>query len=401
MGNYTIIPRVKEEIVHHMVKLAKILIGLAAAFLLFVVVDEYIDDYKDAYNEELTSMESHDGEEVMVEIPKDSSVKDIAAILHKEGLIKFERAFVKRLQDSQYRGKLRSGTFKLHKGMNTLEMMEVMAQEDEDSKVLKQLVIPEGYTIDMIAAKCQEEGICSSTEFVNAVKSVTASDFDYLNDVPSGQGVRYKLEGYLFPATYDITKNTTASDLVRQMLNAFEAYYTAEMKDKATERGLNSFQVLTLASIVEREAKLDEERPKVASVLYNRINADMLFQVDSTVFYAVTDGRYDVNELSSSDLAVDSPYNTYVYKGMPAGPICNPGLACITAVLYPDETNYYYFYLVDEEKGEHVFSETLDDHYNAMIGGTDTNGDGKPDIDPDESFKKSTEEDSGDDQSDD
>ena len=133
MGNYTIIPRVKEEIVHHMVKLAKILIGLAAAFLLFVVVDEYIDDYKDAYNEELTSMESHDGEEVMVEIPKDSSVKDIAAILHKEGLIKFERAFVKRLQDSQYRGKLRSGTFKLHKGMNTLEMMEVMAQEDEDS----------------------------------------------------------------------------------------------------------------------------------------------------------------------------------------------------------------------------------------------------------------------------
>ncbi|SEQ93350.1 UPF0755 protein [Lachnospiraceae bacterium NE2001] len=370
-----------------MIKITKILIGLVAAFLLFVVVDEYIGEYRDAYNEELTSMESHDGEEVMVEIPKDSSVKDIAAILHEEGLIRFERAFVKRLQDSQYRGKLRSGTFKLHKGMNTLEMMEIMAQEDEDSKVLKQLVIPEGYTVDMIAAKCQEEGICSKTDFVNAVKSVTATDFDYLADVPSGSNVRYKLEGYLFPATYDITKNTTAVDLVRMMLNAFEAYYTAEMKDKATEKGLTSFQVLTMASIVEREAKLPEERPKIASVLYNRINTDMLLQVDSSVFYAVTDGRYDIDELSSADLSTDSPYNTYVYKGLPAGPICNPGLACITAVLYPDDTNYYYFYLVDEEKGEHVFSETLDDHYNAMIGGTDTNGDGKPDIEPGQSFE--------------
>ncbi len=376
-----------------MARLVKIMIGLTAAFLLFMIVDDYINDYKNDYNAELTDTKSEQGDEVVVEIPKDASAKEIAEILHKNGLIKYERAFVKRLQDSQYRGKLQSGTFKLHKGMNTLEMMEVMSKEDENSKIVKQLVIPEGYSIDMIAEKCQEEGICSKTDFINAVKSVTTNDFEYLADVPSGADVRYKLEGYLFPATYDITKNTTAIDLVRMMLNAFEAYYTAEMKSQALERGLTSFDVLTMASMIEREAKLDEERPKIASVLYNRLNQEMLLQVDSTVLYGVTEGRYDLEELSIDDLSFDSPYNTYVYSGLPAGPICNPGLACITAVLNPDDTNYLFYHIIDEEKGEHIFTETLDDHYQTMIGGTDTNGDGKADIDPAASFEKNNVED--------
>ena len=376
-----------------MARIVKIMIGLTAAFLLFVIVDDYINDYKNDYQAELTNTKSEQGEEVVVEIPKDASAKEIAEILHDNGLIKYERAFVKRLQDSQYRGKLQSGTFKLHKGMNTLEMMEIMSKEDENSKVVKQLVIPEGYSVDMIAEKCQEEGICSKTDFINAVKSVTTTDFEYLADVPSGADVRYKLEGYLFPATYDITKNTTAIDLVRMMLNAFEAYYTAEMKAQAMEKGLTSFDVLTMASMIEREAKLDEESPKIASVLYNRLNQEMLLQVDSTVLYGVTDGRYDLEELSIDDLSFNSPYNTYVYAGLPAGPICNPGLACINAVLNPDETNYLYYHIIDEEKGEHIFTETLDDHYQTMIGGTDTNGDGKADIDPESSFEKNNVED--------
>lgn len=364
-----------------MVKIVKILIGLTAAFLLFLVVSDYISDYRDAYNEELTSTASHDGPEVTVKIPKEASAKKIAEILHKEGLIKYERAFVKRLQDSEYRGKLQSGTFTLHKGMNTLEMMEVMAKEDEDSKIVKQLVIPEGYSVDMIAAKCQEEGICSSTDFVNAVKSVTSNDFEYLSDVPSGINVRYKLEGYLFPATYDISKNTTASDLVRMMLNAFEAYYTEDMKSAALERNMTSFDVLTMASMIEREAKLDDERPKIASVLYNRLNADMLLQVDSTVLYPLTDGRYDVEQLTSDDLDINSPYNTYIYSGLPEGPICNPGLACINAVLHPDDTSYLYYHIIDEEKGEHIFTETYEEHESTINGGADRDGDGIADYD--------------------
>ncbi len=345
-----------------MVKLVKILIGLAAAFLLFVVVNDYVQDYRNAYDEEYTSTYSAPGEEVSIEIPEDSSAKEVAEILHKNGLIRFERAFVKRLQESKFRGKLQAGTFTLRKGMNTLEMMEIMSKEDENSKVVKQLVIPEGYTIDMIADKCQEEGICSRADFINAIKSVTSNDFKYLDDVPSGANVRYKLEGYMFPATYDITKNTKAIDLVNMMLNAFNLYYTDELNSLALERGMNSFEVLTVASMIEREAKIDTERPKIASVIYNRINAEMLLQIDSTILYPMTEGRYDIPKLSTDDLAYSSPYNTYVSSGYPVGPICNPGLACIKAALEPEETNFLYYHIVDEEKGEHVFSETYEEH---------------------------------------
>ncbi|MCR5543622.1 MAG: endolytic transglycosylase MltG [Eubacterium sp.] len=365
-----------------MVKIVKIMIGLVAALMLFFIVSDYISDYRAAYDEEYTSTTSVDGEEVVIEIPKNSSAKEVAQILYDNDLIKFKRAFVKRLQNSEYRGKMQAGTFTLHKGMNTLEMMEIMAKEDEGSKVVKQLVIPEGFTIDMIGAKCEEEGICKKSEFVNAVKSITTSDFEYLEDVPSGVDVRYKLEGYLFPATYDITKNTKAIDLVHMMLNAFDSYYTEEMRSKALEMGYNSYQILTVASMIEREAKIDSERPKIASVIYNRIEAEMLLQVDSTTLYPLTEGMYDVENLSFDDLSLDSPYNTYVVGGLPVGPICNPGLACINAALNPEDTNYLYYHISDEEKGEHVFTETFEEHESTQNGGADLNGDGIPDVDP-------------------
>lgn len=350
-----------------MVKAVKFLIGLVAAILLFLVVSDYVRDYRNAYEEELTSTYSEPGEEVRVEIPKDSSVKEVARILHKNGLIRFEKAFVNRLQDSEYRGRLQAGTFTLRKGMNTLEMMEIMSKEDEDSKVVKQLVIPEGYTIDMIGAKCQEEGICSKSDFIKAVKSITKEDFEYLADVPSGANVRYKLEGYLFPATYDITKNTKPIDIVNMMLNAFDMYYTGELKSLALEKGYNSFQVLTVASMIEREAKIDEERPKIASVIYNRLEENTQLQIDSTILYPMTEGMYDKPKLMEGELDYSSPYNTYVSSGLPVGPICNPGLACIKAALQPADTNYMYYHIIDEEKGEHIFTETLEEHEDTLL----------------------------------
>ena len=375
-----------------MVKAVKFMIILVAATMLFLIVADYIKDYRAAYEEELTSTVSVDGEEVEVVIPKDSSVKEIAKILHKAGLIRFERAFVKRVKNSQFRGQLKAGTFTLHKGMCTLDMMEVMSKEDATQKVVKQLVIPEGYTVDMIADKYEDEGICSKTEFINAVKSVTANDFEYLNDVPSGVDVRYKLEGYLFPATYDITVDTTAEDLVSMMLNAFDAYYTGEFNSLALEKQLTSYEVLTIASMIEREAKLDSERPIIASVIYNRLDNGMLLQIDPTVLYPLTNGMYDISDLKSEDLSLKSPYNTYVYDGLPVGPICNPGLACIRAALNPDDTTYLYYRLVDEEKGEHVFTETYEEHENAVLGGTDLDGDGIADISEDESFEDNNAE---------
>ena len=150
------------------------------------------------------------------------------------------------------------------------------------------------------------------------------------------------------------------------MIQAFKNYYTTELQDLAAERGLNSFQVLTLAAMVEREAKLDSERPKIAGVLNNRLNQNMLLQIDSTVLYPLTNGLYNKEVVTYDDLEVDSPYNTYKYSGMPVGPICNPGLACIKAVLQPEEHNYLYYHVINEETGEHIFTETLEEHEETM-----------------------------------
>ena len=351
------------------VKLIKWMIALVAATALVLIFLTEYKDYRLAYNKELTDRSTREGKEVTVVIPADASVKEIAAILHKLGLIQYEGAFVERLQNSEFRGKLKHGTYKLNTGMNTLQMMEIMAAEEENA-IIQRLVIPEGFTIDQIADRCEEKGVCTARQFINACQSVTRSKFRYLEDVPAGVDVRYRLEGYLFPATYDITENTTAESLVQWMLDTFTVYYNDELRAIAEERGLNSYQVITMASMIERECAIAEERPVIAGVINNRLKADMLLQIDSTVLYPITEGMFNKESVLYEDLEVDSPYNTYKYGGLPVGPICNPGIACITAVLKPMEHTYYYYHVVNEKTGEHAFYQTLEDHEQSINGVT-------------------------------
>jgi len=352
------------------VKFVKWMIAIVAATALVLIGLTEYKDYRMAYNAELTSTATVPGTNVTVVIPEDASVKQIAEILHKRGLIKYEGAFVERLQDSEYRGLLKHGTFVLNTGMNTLQMMEIMAAEDEDAGILQRLVVPEGFTIDQIAERCEKQEICTAREFINACKSITKSKFSYLEDVPAGIDVRYRLEGYLFPATYDITATTTPESLVLWMLDTFETYYSEELQQLAANLGLNSYQVVTMASMIERECAIAEERPMIAGVIYNRMNQDMLLQIDSTVLYPITKGLYNKEQVTYEDLEVDSPYNTYAHEGLPVGPICNPGIACITAVLKPVSHNYYYYKVVNPDSGEHAFFETFEQHESGEGGVT-------------------------------
>ncbi len=344
------------------VKFIKWMIALVAAMALGMIITTEIKEYRAAYRAELTNTQSTQGRDIKVVIPKDSSAQQIAKILHKCGLIKFEGAFVERLQDSEFRGMLKAGTYTLNTGMNTLQMMEIMSAEDETGGVLQKLVVPEGFTIDQIAERCSEQGICTRQQFINACKSITRTKFRYLADVPSGVDVRYRLEGYLFPATYDITEDTTAESLVLWMLDTFDIYYSEELQAKAEELGLNSYQVITMASMIERECSVPDERPVIAGVINNRLREEMLLQIDSTVLYPLTEGLYNKGTVTYEDLEVESSYNTYLHTGLPAGPICNPGLACIKAVLEPTEHGYFYYHVVNEETGEHAFFETYEEH---------------------------------------
>ena len=352
------------------IKIVKFMIGLVAALALTMIIMDRVKEYRKAYNDELTSTESTKGQDVKVVIPEDSSVKEIAHILYRKGLIKYEGAFVDRLQASEYRGELKHGTYTLNTGMNTLQMMEIMSKEDETGGVLQKLVVPEGFTIDQIAARCEEQDICTSDQFINACKSITISKFPFLADVPTGVDVRYRLEGYLFPATYDITKDTTAESLVLWMLDTFMVYYDDERQARAEELGLNSYQVINMAAMIERECRVPEERPVIAGVINNRLKDEMLLQIDSTVLYPLTKGMYDKEKVTYEDLEIKSRYNTYMYTGLPSGPICNPGVACIDAVLYPMDHEFYYYHVVDEKSGTHAFYRTYEEHESGEMGTT-------------------------------
>lgn len=361
------------------VRIVKGIILVVAILALANLTYKHLRTYYDDYMYEYKGTESREGADVTVEIPEGASVKKIAEILKENGLINYPRAFTKRLQDSEYRGKLHGGTYTLNTGMTTLEMMAAMSPSYEENAPIDYLVVPEGFTVEMIAARCEEQGICSATEFLNACKSVTRSDFPYLEDIPAGANVKYKVQGFLFPATYDIYESTTAESLVAWMLQTFENYYTQDLQDRAAELGYSAFEVVTRASIVEREAKVDEERPIIAGVINNRLKADMPLQMCPTVLYPLTNGMYDKSQILYEDLELDSPYNTYKNAGLPVGPICNPGIACINAVLYPQEHNYLYYHVGDEEAGTHIFTEDYEEHIDTQIiggpNGVTTEGD--------------------------
>lgn len=340
-----------------------------ASVTLAIIVFKYCKGFYDEYMDEYKGTESTQGVDVEIVVPEGATVKEVAQILKDKGLIKYKSAFTRRMQDSEYRGKLQSGTYTLNTGMNTLEMIAIMCPIYDETVPIDKLVVPEGFTVEMIAARCEEQGICTAKEFLNAVNSVTAEDFPYLADVPAGANVKYKLQGYLFPATYDIYTTTTAESLVEWMCETFENYYTDDLKARAEELGYSSYDVVTRASIIEREAKVETERPTIAGVINNRLKSDMKLQMCPTVLYPLTDGMYDQSQVYYTDLDLDSPYNTYMYDGLPVGPICNPGIACINAVLYPEEHSYFYYHVSDEDEGTHIFTETYEEHVDTQIIG--------------------------------
>ena len=351
------------------IRIIKAIILVIAVVALGKLSYQHLRTYYDAYMHEYKGTESTAGQDVEVTIPEGASVKEIAQILKDKGLIQYPRAFTKRLQDSEYRGKLHGGTYTLNTGMTTLEMMAAMSPVFEGEAPIDHLVVPEGFTVEMIAARCEEQGICTATEFLNAAKSVTKADFPYLETIPAGANVNYAVQGFLFPATYDIYESTTAESLVKWMLDTFENYYTQDLQDRAAELGYTAFDVVTRASIVEREAKVEEERSVIAGVINNRLKVDMPLQMCPTVLYPLTEGLYNQSQVLYEDLEIDSPYNTYKNSGLPVGPICNPGIACINAVLYPAEHNYMYYHVGDEEAGTHIFTETYEEHVDTQIIG--------------------------------
>ena len=215
------------------------------------------------------------------------------------------------------------------------------------------LVVPEGYTVWNIAKAVAANGRISEADFLKAA----ASDAQLFPYMKGNRQVTFATEGFLFPDTYFIPYDATADDVVAMMLKNFDKHLTPAMKERIAKKNMSIYQFVTLASLIEKEAKFEPDRPLIASVFENRLRIGMKLQSDASIAYAM--GNHKA-EYSISETQYDSPYNTYVYEGLPPGPIGNPGLPSMEAILDAPTTNYLYF--VADKDGHNYFAATYDEH---------------------------------------
>jgi UPF0755 protein len=221
------------------------------------------------------------------------------------------------------------------------------------------ITIPEGFTIKDIAAYLEENEIMEAAEFITACESYDRNLFSFLSGLPHRPN---SLEGYLFPDTYYISAHPSAEEIINKMLTRFDEVFDDELRARAEELGLSIDDAVIMASIIEGEVRVAAERPIVSQVIYNRIDRGMKLEMDCTVQYAL-DKRQE--RLLYSDLEIDSPYNTYLNPGLPIGPIANPGANCLRAAMFPEEGDFLYYVLQNEETGEHYFTDDYNDFLSA------------------------------------
>lgn len=223
--------------------------------------------------------------------------------------------------------------------------------------------IPEGYTLLRISWLLEEKGLCTSEEFINLAQTydewIDFTQYPFLEDLKNQENVCFYLEGYIFPLTYDIPENATAKDIILMLLNGTKKVFNEEFMLRVRESGFSLHEVLTLASIIEKEAKIDDQRPMISSVIHNRIATGMKIQCDPTRIYCdkVIALQYPERVKNFTKF-----YDTYECKGLMAGPICNPGMESIEAVLNPEDTEYYYFIVGTVEPYEAKYSKTFKEH---------------------------------------
>lgn len=343
---------------------------LVAAGSLLVVIGIISTIWNKVYDEYLAPPDSANHAEVAFNVESGQSLTRVANNLEAAGLIRNRTVFKYYCDFAGMGQKIQAGSYLLKPSMTMGEIADQLTMGDGNPIVRNITLIP-GWTIEEFAASLVEKGVLDdSAEFLELCKRGTAfADYYYIADVMTSKNVaqrKYVLEGYLAPDTYEVYVTATAEDIIRKLLSQTDHVYPMEFQSRADEMGMTMDEVITLASLIQKEAK-DSDFAKTSAVFHNRLKKGMKLQSDVTIHY-VTGLRK--MSLSNSDLALNSPYNTYQVTGLPLGPICNPSEAAIYAALYPDETfiaeNYLYFCAKDPESGELHFSRTLQEHEQAV-----------------------------------
>lgn len=307
------------------------------------------------YNSVISNPLNIDGDNIEIEVLDGESFNSVLDNLNEQGILRSKLIIKLKLKLEKQIIILIPGTYNIDKNVSLDELTKKLQLQSSNINQVK-VTIPEGFTIELIAARLEENGMFNKDEFVNAVKTYPLPNF-----VKNDERKKYNLEGFLYPDTYFFNKDTTPNEAIEIMISKFQDILK-KVEDE-TNKVVNDSDIETIiikASLIEKEAVLDEERPLVASVIENRFKNNMNLAFCSSVNYVV---GYDGKELlRNSDISVDSPYNTYINSGLPVGPITNPGEKSILAALEPAETDYLYFLLLKGEGGKQYFSKTAEEH---------------------------------------
>jgi UPF0755 protein len=291
---------------------------------------------------------------VRLEILPGQGAWEISKVLQKTGVITHAGTFIAIAALTGKAKRMQAGAYVFEGNHIPLDIMNILFR----GRTLKyRITIPEGYTIYQIGEVVSKTGLLPKDLFVASTRSKEARDF-FAVSAPS-------MEGFLFPDTYYLAPHMTPLEIMAKMIDRFRSVYTPAMEQRSKALGMSRLDVITLASLIEKEATAPAEKPLISSVFHNRMILGMRLQSDPTAVYGI-DGF--TGKISPDDLLRESPYNTYRHGGLPPGPICNPGLDSIKAALWPAKTDYFYF--VSKGDGTHVFSHTLYEHNRAISNNT-------------------------------
>lgn len=286
---------------------------------------------------------------VYVRITPGMSSSQVGQLLEEQGVIDSRLKFWLAVKLNNAGSKLQVGVFELQRNMQAGDALNVLIN---GQAAAVRVTVPEGLNVRQVAKLFAEHGLVDEQEFLEEAREF--APYDYIEKMPDAD---YRIEGFLFPETYDFASDATPRDVMQKMADEFDSRLTPDMRRRAEEEELSIYELVNLASLVEKEAKYPEDRPVIAQVFFKRLAIDMPLQSDTTLQYLRDEVKED---LSIADTEVESPYNTYLHYGLPPGPIASPGMASIEAVLNPADTDYLYF--VADRDGHNHYGYTYDEH---------------------------------------
>ena len=342
------------------------IIGVLLAVFIFSGTFGFISVLSaDKQDSEKKKIEILEKDKIIVEIPLGAGSTKISEILYLNHVISFPFIYKMMSRFNGYDGTYKFGTHIVSKKLSYIEIMDQLSQNPE----IKRVTFPEGMTFKQISQKIVEQGMADMDTLIGAAANIQA-DYKFMQYLPSNTELR--MEGYLFPDTYDFNLKASATEIFSKMLAKFDSVFKPEYYVQAEKLGMTPHQIITLASIIEKESKHSDERKTIAGIFYNRLKSTdksmRKLQSCATIQYILLGQNGIVKpKITDADTSIQSPYNTYINEGLPPTPICAPSEDSILAALYPDSTDYMYFVAMGDADGHNEFTRTYKEHLAAKV----------------------------------